>query len=691
MNQPLVQVEHLSIGYTTRQGQIRSVLHNVSLTIERGATLGLVGESGCGKSTLGMALLGYLRSSSRVLGGRVHIGDTDVFQLGRAALERLRGQRMAFVPQNASQALTPSMRIGTQATESLMLHRGMDAAAAQQRVLDLFECMRLPQPETLLRRYPHELSGGQQQRIVIAIALARRPELLILDEPTTGLDVTTQVHVLDLLCAIVREHGTTMLYVSHDLEVIARANDQVAVMYAGELVEVGPVGRLFEQPAHPYTRGLLASLPRISDAGMPQAIPGQPLAPHETRPACAFAPRCAFATSQCHEHAPPFVTVSIPSRPAHQAEPGHQARCHHWQTVIETPVDTESGMQAVYSDHHVQTHAPLLTLHNVAITYARPDLLQRIRRASAAPATVANVSLVVHQGETLALVGESGSGKTTLLRAIAGLKMPHDGQISLGNIDLTIPVDGRSHVVRRAIQIIFQNPDASLNPRQTVGRILEQPLRLYFDLEPAKYRERARLLLQQVRLAPHYLERFPGQLSGGEKQRVAIARAFAAEPQLVLCDEITSALDVSVQAAVLEVLRELQARQNVAYLFITHNLAVVRAIADRVAVLYHGRLCEVGPTHLLCTPPWHPYTETLLRAELTHELVALPRAQARDVPDPAPPLRGCPFQRRCPRHIGPVCDEIAPPWQEMQDGRRILCHIAPDDLLQQQLAAAATA
>ena len=684
MNACSLQIDQLSLGYRTQSGQVLPVVRAVSLTLGAGETLGLVGESGCGKSTLGMALLGHLRSGNALLGGRVLVGGADVFQLERGALARLRGQQVAFVPQNASQALTPTMRLGAQATEALTLHLGMDLVAAQRQVLDLFERLRLPQAAALLRRYPHELSGGQQQRVVLAMALVRRPAWLILDEPTTGLDVITQAHVLQLLQTITREQGTGMLYISHDLEVVAQVSARVAVMYAGELVEIAPVDMLFADPNHPYTSGLLAALPHVSGQGLPASIPGQPPALHEIPPTCAFAPRCSFVTRQCHEHAPTLGPSAGPLGLAEPLLPGtvpaasiHLVRCHHAQHVATVRSSARANgavPPALPPSSQTATHEPLLVLHEVRVSYARPSLIERVRRIPAAPATVDNLSLVVHRGETLALVGESGSGKTTLLRAIAGLKAVEAGRMSFGATDLMRSVDQRPHEVRRAIQIVFQNPDASLNPRQTIAQILAQPLRLYFGLTSARCRERAGALLERVRLAPYYLERFPGQLSGGEKQRVAIARAFAAEPELVLCDEVISALDVSVQSAVLELLNALQAEQRVAYLFITHNLAVVRAIADRVAVLYHGRLCEVGPVAGLAEPPWHPYTATLLGA--TGVLAAATRPMlARDRADPAPPARGCPFQRRCPHHLGPICDEESPPWQELVTGRRICCHL----------------
>jgi peptide/nickel transport system ATP-binding protein len=681
MTEPLIQVEQFSVGYINRQGQILPVVRDVSLSLERGTALGLVGESGCGKSTLSMALLAHLRNGSSVLGGRVLMDGVDIFQLDHPSLERLRWQRVAFVPQNASQALTPTMRIGSQATEALTLYSKLTPELAQQRVCNLFQRMRLPQPEELLYRYPHELSGGQQQRVVIAMALARHTDVIVLDEPTTGLDVTTQMHVLQLLKTMRQECKLTLLYVSHDLDVIARVSDHVAVMYAGEVVEIAPVTSIFTHPRHPYTLGLLQSLPRMAHAGLPPSIPYHPLAPHEARPACIFAPRCTFATRLCVEQSPPFVPVDAPS---------HRVRCHHWQTVgqarekVMFPTGNGHGSRIASASTGTMRDI-LLKLQDVGITYARHGMLQRMQRQPVPPATVSNVSLDVQRGETLALVGESGSGKTTLLRAIAGLKRPCTGRITFGDIDLTIPVDRRSHEMRRLIQIIFQNPDGSLNPRQTVARILEQPLRLYFNLSLSECQERTRTLLEQVRLSQHYQTRFPGQLSGGEKQRVAIARAFAAEPELVLCDEVTSALDVSVQSAVLEVLSDLQDCHDVTYLFITHNLAIVRAIANRVAIFYHGRMCEICLVTQLVTPPWHPYTKTLLAAMLESKQSVLPTMFARDVPDPSPPAYGCPFQRRCPHHRGPICDEELPPWQSNSNTHRICCHIPLNELAREQM------
>ena len=678
MNEPLVEVNDLTIGYRNRQGQIVKVLREVSLVIQRGGALGLVGESGCGKSTLGNALLGHLRSGSQMQAGTVRFEGVDLFDLTPEELQELRGGRIALIPQNAAESLTPTMRIGAQIVEALRFNRGLARAEARTLAMELLGQVRLPQPEEMFTRYPHELSGGQQQRVAIAKALAGEPELLVLDEPTTGLDVTTQAHLLDLLTEIVAQLDTAMLYISHDLGVIARVSDRVAVMYAGEIVEVATVADIFARPTHPYTRGLLASIPRLTMAGIPKAMPGQPPTPGEHGAGCSFTPRCSFADGTCETVAPTLDAA---------AQPGQLVRCHHWQTVAKIEFSQEL-QQAFHKAVRKVEPEPAVELAGVEIAYTRQGLIQRLRGLPEPPATVSDITLTVHKGETLALVGESGSGKTTIVRTIAGLMLPRMGSLKFKDYDLNVGVDRRPLELRQQIQLIFQNPDASLNPRHTVAEILDQPLRLYFNLNRSQRRERSMELLERVRLAPHYRLRYPGQLSGGEKQRVAIARAFAAEPQLVLCDEVTSALDVSVQAAVLDLLADLQAERGVTYIFIAHDLALVHAFADRVAVLYQGRLCEVGPTDQIYTPPHHPYTETLLAAAPKPVPGLRPRFLGSDLPELAPPARGCPFQRRCPRRIGSICDEEAPPWRVPAEGHTIRCHIPLDELEASQVSTA---
>jgi peptide/nickel transport system ATP-binding protein len=666
---PLLEVRGLGVGFTDRSGRTREVLREVDLTVQAGQTLGLVGESGSGKSTLALAAMAYLKPGLRRTAGSVRLEGQDLFALPDSALQRLRGGVIGLVPQNAGQALTPTSRVGRQVEESLRLHTALGPDARRARVLELLEQVRLPEPAVLARRYPHELSGGQQQRVAIAMALAGSPRLLLLDEPTTGLDVTTQAHVLELLRDIGRQTGTAMVYVSHDLGAIARVCERVNVLYAGEVVLEGPVREVLRRPAHPYPQGLLASIPRLAKAALPQALPGRPPAPGDGGAGCAFAPRCALAQDRCREERPVL-------RPLGEAG---ASRCHLAEQAVTLslrPLDGAHAAAAVAVP--TQASAAVLQLEGLGLRYARPTLLDQVLgREPAAPLTVDDVHLEVDRGETVALVGESGSGKSSILKAVAGLLLPVRGHMRFGDgEELPGGTDRRSPAQLRRVQLIFQNPDDSLNPRHTVATLLAQPLQLYFGLRGEALRERSVQWLERVRLGAHYLDRLPGQMSGGEKQRVAIARAFAAEPDLVLCDEVTSALDVSVQAAVLELLQTLERERGTATLVVSHDLAVVRALADRVAVLYQGRLCEVGPAAAVYAAPSHPYTEVLLGAVLEPDPDHVPTLLAHDITESAPPARGCPFQRRCPKRLGAVCDEQAPPWQSTATpGHRIRCHI----------------
>ncbi|MCS7070788.1 MAG: ABC transporter ATP-binding protein [Anaerolinea sp.] len=606
---PLIQVDRLCIGYRNASGERLHVLRDVSLNVHRGETIGIVGESGCGKSTLTLALMGYLRRGSEVISGAVRLGSDDLFALDEAALARIRGKRIAVVPQNAGQALTPSIRVGTQIAEAIQLHTTTSREAVPRRVMDLLTQVNLPDPPSIARRYPHQLSGGQQQRVAIAMALASEPEVLLLDEPTTGLDVTTQAAILGLLMELQRTTGVAMICVSHDIGVIARLTQFVAVMYAGEIVEYGRTQAVLRQPLHPYTRGLLASMPSIHASFIPCGIPGRPPVIRDGAAGCAFAERCAFADDLCASEHPVLMA-------AEQRDTTHLARCLHIDWVAaSTPA---ARMDRAAASVKIDRQKPLLELHNVSITYQRSNLLSQVARVFGVNdrlrPVVEGISFAVHRGETVALVGESGSGKSTIVRTIIGIHPPVSGTIQFDGSPLARHAHERPLDQRRRVQIVFQNPDASLNPRQSVEEILAQPLRLYFRLGPRNCRERAAALLEQVRLSARYLTRYPAQLSGGEKQRIAIARAFAAEPDIILCDEITSALDVSVQAAVLELLTELQRERHTAYVFIAHDLAVVRAIADHVIVMHRGRICEMGVVHEIYSPPHHPYTETLLSA-----------------------------------------------------------------------------
>ncbi len=670
---PLIDISGLSVGFRGRSGAMLPVLHEVDLAVCRGESVGIVGESGSGKSTLALAAMGYLRHGLARLGGAARFDGQDMFALAPPGLARIRGGKLGLIPQNSGQALTPTQRIGTQIAEALRLHCDHDPATHRTRARDLLAQVRLPDPDTILRRYPHELSGGQQQRVAIAMALAGEPEALLLDEPTTGLDVTTQAHILALLRGLARERDMAMVYVSHDLGVIAQVCDRVHVLYAGETVLAGPAKSVLTAPSHPYAAALLAAIPRLGARTLPRALDGRPPTPDIPRTGCAFAPRCTLATDDCRAAPPPMA----------ETRDGQRARCLYPEKVA-PPTPSESTAPGVATDG-----PPLLSTRALSVRYDSPGLLARLRGIPRPPATVEGIDLTLRHGETLGLVGESGSGKSTILRAIAGLLPPASGRLTLEDgTDLATSAERRRPETLRRIQMIFQNPDESLNPRQSVGDILAQPLRLYFGLRGQPCHDRAAELLETVRLGAHYLDRLPGQLSGGEKQRVAVARAFAAGPEAVLCDEITSALDVSVQAAVLELLGDLKACHGTGFIFVSHDLTVVRALSDRVAVLYQGRICEAGPTEAVFAPPHHPYTDVLLGAVLAPDPDHAPRLLAEDAVELAPPARGCPFQRRCPVKRGAICETDTPPARQTADGHVIHCHIPLDELHAQGAARA---
>jgi peptide/nickel transport system ATP-binding protein len=667
VSEPLVRAEGVSVAYRHGDGWLR-VLHSVSFAIAPGETFGLVGESGCGKSTMAYQLLGYRHPSSRVEGGKLLYRGEDLLRLGRGALDRLRGSRISLVPQNPTTALSPGMRVGTQVIEVLLGHGASpDRAAASARAVELFGLVGLPDPTRVGHRYPHQLSGGQQQRVCIAMALACRPDLLVLDEPTTGLDVTTQKQILDLLRELRGRLGMAMLYVTHDLGVLAEIADRVGVMYAGHMVEIAPAATLFSQPLHPYTRGLIASRPQLDDrARLPARALRGLLRRQELPPGCPFAPRCDHAEPSCATNRQSLDPVA----------PGHDVACQRWRALA-APALVAAGERSA-PPAMAAAERPLLRLDGVAIGYGGQGGWLGLGGAPPV-AVVSGLELAIARGETLALVGESGSGKSTIARAISGLLRPLAGRILFQDQPLAGRVAGRTPEQRRQIQYVFQNPDASLNPRIRIGATLARPLQV-FGRGGAAVRERVAAALDDVRLDAGYAQRYPDQLSGGERQRVAIARALIAEPLLLLCDEVLSALDVSVQANVIELLQRLRREHHLAMLFISHDLAVVRSLADRVGVLFRGQLVELGSADAIFAPPFHPYTYTLLLAVpgLTLESPAEP---APVTPGPgAAPGQGCVFSGRCPWKLGPICDSAPPPWQQAEGGLAIRCHIPTPEL-----------
>ncbi len=583
-----MEVEHLDVTYTVR-GQDRRALKDVSFTIGRQESYGLVGESGSGKSTAALALTRYLPRNGRVSAGSMAINGRDVLGLSRGELRELRATTVSMVYQEPGKALNPSIRVGRQVAEVFEV-AGQDRNTAMERAEAMLRKVQISDPGRVMGRYPHELSGGMAQRAVIAMALAAEPSLLILDEPTTALDATVEAEVLDLVAGLRDEFATSVLFISHNLAVIAKMCDRVGVLYAGELVEQGPAQQVFDSPRHPYTVGLLRCIPRRGqrkDAGRLDTIPGFLPGPGHTLPGCVFAPRCPIAEQQCHE-APP---------PAFDTGPGRTSRCFFHEQAPEMPRTTP---ETVALPGPAGDTEPVLSVRGLGKTF---------RSRSEAVHALVGVDLDLRRGETLGLVGESGSGKTTLARALLGLIAPDPGSVAefdgqqLGPIAAQRPTEQL-----KALQIVFQNPDSALNRRHTVRRLIGRPLARLAGLSGAHLQERLLDLTRSVRLEERHLPMRPSQLSGGLKQRVAIARAFASGPRIVVCDEPTSALDVSVQAAILNLLVDLQAKEHVTYLFISHDLGLVRYLSDRIAVLYLGRVQELGPARgrvLRAAPPLH--------------------------------------------------------------------------------------
>lgn len=660
----LLEVKDLSVAYAERPA-----LHELSFMIGRREAYGLVGESGSGKSTLAMALLRYLAPGGRVTGGRVMFDDLDVLGLDGAALRDFRGRRAAMVYQNPGSALNPSMLVGEQIGEVFSAHGGSGRRQKRERVLELLGQVQLAEPTSVYSRYPHQLSGGMQQRVVIAMALAAQPDLLILDEPTTGLDATVESAILDLIADLRRELDMAVLLISHNLGVIAHVCDRVGVLYAGRLVEEGNVAEVFDTPGHPYTRGLLASLPgpwaRRGSAHL-QPIPGQPASAATSAAGCLFAPRCGFVRERCRESEPPLL-------PMLRVDSARTSRCYFWDEVVATVAANGLGTGSAMPVNP-QSDSPLPPEPLLAASAVRKEF----RAGGARVIALDGVDLNVPVGRTVGLVGESGSGKSTLARVIAGLEPLDSGSLTWRDSPLRPGVQQRPRSLLRQLQMVFQDPDSTLNPRHRVRTLLDRSIRRLGRENPASRQRRAVELLASVDLDEHYLDAFPSELSGGQRQRVAIARAFAGAPALVLCDEPTSALDASVQATILNLLDGLQHEQGTAYLFISHDIGVVRYLSDYVGVLYLGRLMQFGTIDAVFAAPFHPYTEVLL-ASVPGSGRARPGRAGENVTR-SRPIRGCPFQASCPRKLGAICETEAPPWRELPGGGGLLCHIPLADL-----------
>jgi peptide/nickel transport system ATP-binding protein len=582
--EPAVAVDGLRI--VLRDTEI-DIVDEVSFTIAPGEVLGLVGESGSGKTTVGLALLGHTRRGAAIAGGSIRVGEVDILTLSSSARRSVRGRVVSYVPQDPAASLNPALRIGTQLRETLDVHGfGSGSDEREARIAEVMREVALPDDKKYLRRYPHELSGGQQQRIGLAMAFACRPRLIVLDEPTTGLDVTTQAHVLGTVRELAAAHRVAALYVSHDLAVVGTLATRTAVMYAGRIVELGPTAELFANASHPYTRRLVQAIPHLSGRRDLVGIPGRAPSPGARPHGCSFAPRCTFALDACRADEPPLRELA----------PSLWVKCIRAEEVRATAVSRSGRLGEIAQD---PVNDAVLSLDHVFAGYGSVTVVH-------------DINLQVAPHECLALVGESGSGKTTLARSIAGLHRDRSGLISLRGQPLADAARSRTREARQSIQYVFQNPYGSLNPRKTIGQIVRQPLGVFGTATGAEADKRVEEMLDRVSLASSYVDRYPDQLSGGERQRVAIARALVVSPAVLVCDEVTSALDVSVQAAIVELLAELQRELGLAMLFVTHNLPLVRSIAQRVAVMSAGRIVELGAVEHVLQAPTDDYTKALL-------------------------------------------------------------------------------
>jgi peptide/nickel transport system ATP-binding protein len=661
MTTPALEVDGLTVSYR-RSGEWAGALSAVSLAIAPGEAYGLVGESGCGKTTLALSLMRYLPRNGRIDAGAIRVEGHDLTRVDGRELQRWRGSRLAMVYQDPASALNPALRIGDQIAEGYRFHHRMTHRDALRQAGEALARVRMADPDAILRRYPHQLSGGQQQRVVIAMALAGNPRLLILDEPTTGLDVTIEAEVLELIAALREEIDAAILLISHNLGLVGRMCDRIGVMYAGRVVEEGPAGKVLTAPRHPYTMGLLRSLPRLESTKQRQVlepIPGALPFLGDRIPGCAFHPRCALARDWCRMHAPDAYAVG----------PDRWSRCRFWEEVPDMPRRAPAGFRPSAS----RSQEPLLAVTGLRKTY---------RGRGQPTVAVHDVSLDVMRGETFGLVGESGSGKTTLARCLVGLTEPDSGTLLVAGQRVPWPVRHRGRAIVQKIQMVFQNPDTTLNPSWTVRRILGRAVRVFLGLSGGAQHRRVTELASRVRLEARHLDLRAAQLSGGLRQRAAIARALAGNPALAVCDEPVSALDVSVQAAILGLLTDLQATDAVSYILISHDLAVVHYLADRIGVMYLAQLVEIGDTEAVFGGPQHPYTEALLSAAPTLDIEpGAPRIRlVGNIPSLTRPPTGCRFHTRCPRKLGEICERQKPPWQDAGGGHLIRCHIPPQEL-----------
>jgi peptide/nickel transport system ATP-binding protein len=674
---PILEISNLSISFFTRLTEIPAVM-DFSCEVWPGEAMGLVGESGCGKSTVALGVMQDLGVNGRVVGGSIKFKGRDLADYSPEELRQLRGSEIAMIYQEPMASLNPAMRIGHQLIEVPMIHQGISEHDAYALARQVVEDVRLPDPDRILNAYPHQLSGGQQQRIVIAMALMSKPALLILDEPTTALDVTVEAGIVDLVKELGHKYGTSMLFISHNLGLVMDVCDRICVMYSGEAVETGTVNDVFDKMRHPYTQALFRSIPlpgADKNTHPLIAIPGNFPLPHERPQGCNFGPRCDyFSEGKCNDTAIPMADVDVEKR--------HDTRCLRFADI-----DWDAPLAVVEDKVRTKIGAPVLSVDNLRKYY---EVSANALFSSAEKRVVKaneSISFQAHEAETLAIVGESGCGKSTLAKVLLGLETASDGSILMNDQSIeNTPISERSTKTVSSIQMVFQNPFDTLNPSMAVGRQIIRALEVFeIGNNQGERHERMLELLDLVKLPREFADRMPRQLSGGQKQRVGIARAFAGDANIVVADEPVSALDVSVQAAVTDLLMEIQNKSRTTLLFISHDLSIVRYLSDRVIVMYLGHIVEAGTTDQVFSPPYHPYTEALLSAvpiadtRIKRKRIALEG----DIPSAMNPPPGCPFQTRCSHKSevpGGLCDTELPPVRNLANGHQIKCHLA-DDIL----------